>query len=635
MIRLSLIIVAISAYCFTNAADIDYNVKNIPKELLQNANAVKRNEKISFEVHSLTSTTYKQKYAFTILNEKGDRFATFLEYYDKLNKINSIEGSLYDGNGKLIKKLKSKEVIDLSAVDDISLIDDNRKKVHSFHHKVYPYTVEYEVEIKYYHTFYFPTWVTQEDEFVAVENSSFTIIHPEQYKVRYHQFNYKGEPKESTEKNIKSITWNISNTKAIKKEPYAPRWHELTTMVKVAPTDFQIENYKGDMSSWKEFGKFMYDLTKGRDVLPDNIKQQVKILTAQATSDVEKISILYHFLQKNTRYISIQLGLGGWQPFEATYVAKKGYGDCKALSNYMYSLLKEVGIKSHYALIKAGAFDNMIMPEFPSNQFNHAILCVPVKNDTIWLECTSQTNPFGYMGDFTGNRKALLITEEGGVVVNTKNYLKEDNLQIRKAVGKIIEDGSLQTSIETKYFSMQQDQLHKLINFLSKDKVKEILQADLGLPTYNIDHFKYTEKKNIKPEIQEDLELYVANYATITGKRLFITPNLLNKSTNKISSEDRVHDLCINYAYKDVDTIEYQIPAGYKTESVPQDITLVTKFGIYNSSIKFIEDKLIYTRTREQYSGRFSNKDYNDLVAYYNEIYKADRNKIVLVKSDQ
>jgi hypothetical protein len=634
MIRITLIFIAISICCFTYAADIDYNVKNIPNELLKNANAVKRNEQIHFAIHSLTNTTYKQKYAFTILNEKGDRFATFLEYYDKLRKINSIEGSLYDANGKLLKKLKSKDIIDLSAVDDISLMDDNRKKIHSFHHKVYPYTVEYEVEIKFFHTFYIPGWITQEDEFVAVENSSYSITHPEQYKVRYHQFNYVGEPKILNEKGLKNITWKITNKQAIKKESYAPRWHELTTMVSLAPTDFQIDNYKGDMSSWKEFGKFMYDLSKGRDALPDNIKQQVKTLTARATSDVEKISILYDFLQKNTRYISIQLGLGGWQPFEATYVAKQGYGDCKALSNYMYSLLKEVGIKSHYALIKAGAFDNMIMPDFPSNQFNHAILCVPVKNDTIWLECTSQTNPFGYMGDFTGNRKALLITEEGGVVVNTKNYLKEDNLQVRKAVGKIIEDGSLQTSIETKYFSMQQDQLHKLINFLSKDKVKEILQADLGLPTYNIDGFKYTEKKNIKPEIQEDLELFVANYATITGKRLFITPNLLNKSTSKMANEERVYDLCINYAYRDVDTIEYQLPAGYKPESVPKDVALVTKFGNYSSSIKFVEDKLIYTRIREQFSGRFSNKDYNDLVVYYNEIYKADRNKIVMVKSE-
>jgi hypothetical protein len=94
---------------------------------------------------------------------------------------------------------------------------------------------------------------------------------------------------------------------------------------------FKLDNYKGDMSTWKGFGKFIYELSKGRDVLPDDIKQQVKSLTARASSDVEKIKILYDYLQKNTRYISIQLGLGGWQPFEATYVAKKGYGDCKAL----------------------------------------------------------------------------------------------------------------------------------------------------------------------------------------------------------------------------------------------------------------------------------------------------------------
>jgi hypothetical protein len=54
MIRLSFIIIAITVYCISFAADIDYNVKNIPQELLKDANAVKRMEQISFEIHSLT-----------------------------------------------------------------------------------------------------------------------------------------------------------------------------------------------------------------------------------------------------------------------------------------------------------------------------------------------------------------------------------------------------------------------------------------------------------------------------------------------------------------------------------------------------------------------------------------------------
>ena len=95
------------------------------------------------------------------------------------------------------------------------------------------------------------------------------------------------------------------------------------------------------MNTWEGFGKFISELLKGRDVLPDDIKVKVHQLTDQLKDDKQKVYVLYDFLQKNTRYISIQLGIGGWQPFDAKYVAAKRYGDCKALSNYMVALLKE------------------------------------------------------------------------------------------------------------------------------------------------------------------------------------------------------------------------------------------------------------------------------------------------------
>jgi hypothetical protein len=80
----------------------------------------------------------------------------------------------------------------------------------------------------------------------------------------------------------------------------------------------------------------------------------------------------------------------------------------------MYSLLNAVNIKAYWAIIRAGVNEYPADPGFPNNSFNHEILCIPFKNDTTWLECTSTTQPFGKLGSFTENRNALLITEDGG-----------------------------------------------------------------------------------------------------------------------------------------------------------------------------------------------------------------------------
>jgi hypothetical protein len=631
--RYLLLILFCSASALAQASDAPYAVSLIPESLKKDAHLVKRMEDIRFTIISTSQSLLRYKYALTILNENGDPYAGLTEYYDKLRQVSSIEGNLYDAEGKLIRRLKSKEVLDLSAVDDVSLIDDNRRKVHHFYHKVYPYTVEYEVEVKYNNTFSIPSWFPQEHEQQGVEQSTYTLITPRDYTVRYRMHNYKGEPAQTTDKDRKVYTWQVKGLTPIKREFAAPRWHELTTVVSMAPTEFEIEGYKGNMATWKDFGLFMTTLKKDRDQLPEAVKQTVQKLTAGLKDDREKVKVLYHYLQQNTRYISIQLGLGGWQPFPAAYVAQKGYGDCKALSNYMYSLLKEADIRSSYALIKAGSGDDMVMHDFPSNQFNHAILCVPMQKDTIWLECTDQSVPAGYMGAFTGNRKALLIDESGGTVVSTVRYGLNENTQKRTISAVLDERGTLQAKVITNYKAIQQDYLSGMVEHLSGDKVKEVLNEELGLSSYQVNSFKYNQKKEAVPEIDEELDLMVNNFATVSGKRMFITPNLLNKASTKLTEDtSRKYGLEFRLEYRDVDTVMINIPTGYKVESIAQDVNLKTKFGSYSASMKFADNKITYIRTREQYAGKYVVKDYSELVKYFNAIYKADRNRIVLVK---
>jgi len=341
-------------------------------------------------------------------------------------------------------------------------------------------------------------------------------------------------------------------------------------------------------------------------------------------------------MQKNTRYISIQLGIGGWQPFDAAYVATKGYGDCKALSNYMYSILKEVGITSYYTIIRAGKNAGYITDDFPSQQFNHVILCVPVQKDTMWLECTSQTLPAGYLGDFTCNRYGLLINKTGGDLVHTPKYTLADNLEIRKIKSVLDENASLTIKANTTYKGLEQDDVQDMINYLSRDKVKEYLQKQLDFPTYDVEQFEYKENKSMIPEVKEKLDLHVSNYASITGKRLFILPNVMSRSNTKLKAdEERKYDIVLQHEHRLIDSVEIEIPKGYEPESFPQPVSIENKFGKYYCITKLSNNKIEYYRIMEQYSGRFPAKDYEELVKFYDDIYKADRNKVVLVKKEQ
>ncbi len=617
-----------------NANDGDFAVSKIDPALLKNAHAVVRVDEMKFEIKSLTHTNTTNHYAITILNEKGERWADFYEYYNKYREINSIEGILYDAEGKELKKIKKKDTKDESGVDGGTLMDDSRFKAHNFYYKVFPYTIEYTIETTNKNTFSFPSWTAQGGGSISVEQSSMTVIFPTDYEIRYKAFNYDNKPIEKNDNNKKSLTWSAKNLQAIIREPFAPMLHEIIPMVIFGPTDFQMDDYKGNMSTWKDFGKFIYDLKKGRDQLPENIKQTVHTIADKITDPKEKISSLYKFMQDNTRYISIQLGIGGWQPFPASDVATKRYGDCKALTNYMYSILQEVGINSYYTLVRAGKYDKYITTDFPSQQFNHVILCTPLQQDTVWLECTNQTLQAGYLSDFTCDRPALLIDETGGKLIHTPIYRMNDNLQVRNIVGKIDDKGNLQINTKAVYHGLQQDDYHDLIKGLSKEKLKDVLNELLSLSMYDIVDFDYKELNTRIPSIQENLNITASGYATVTGKRMFIQPNIMTKTNRKLSIDStRKYHVVLDNEYIDIDSVELEIPIGYAVELLPSNINITSKFGKFTATTKVENNKLYYFRRVEQSSGKFSKDDFNELVKYFETIYKADRSKVVLVKN--
>ncbi len=622
-------------FCFTVsvfATENDYAVSKIPPALLEKSSAIKRYEYVEYEIKDMGNAVYYYKKAVTILNETGEKHAGWAEGYNKFSKITYIEATLYDADGKKIRELKQSDVGDYSNGDG-SLADDARVKSHNFYYKVYPYTVEYVVEINKNQLLFMPSWIPVEDEDFAVEKSVFRIKCPEDYKIRYKCYQ-TNEPLITNESKKKVYSWTINNFNSIPDEFASPPWQKITPTVIVGASDFKIGDFKGNMNDWVSLGKFVYELKKDRDKLPPDIISAVHNIADKIPDTRKKIDALYTYMQQNTRYISIQLGIGGWQPFDAASVAQKKYGDCKALTNYMYALLKEAGIRSVYSLIKAGEYAWYMHEEFPSSQFNHVILSVPLEKDTLWLECTDQTLQAGYLSGFTCNRFALMVDQDGGHLVRTPNYTAKDNQQIRKIDALLDETGKLKAESVTLFSGTQQDDLFNLIHSKTKKEQLEVLKKVIDLPNYDISSFEYTPLKTDIPSILEKISLIAENYAQVSGKRMFIQPNLLSRSSFRPKEGERQFDINLQSEFRDIDTIEITIPAGYGIEAMPQSTSFKNKFGEYKVNFKVDGNKIIFTRFYERRAGQFPKSDYPELVKMYNDVYKADRGKLVLVKKE-
>ena len=623
-------------YIFTgNAKDkreSKYPVSTIPENLTKDANAVCREYTHEFALKDYGKATERVKMVVTVLNERGEHFGFLMVFYDKFVKVNSISGKSYDALGFQDDRLNNSLINDVNITSSGTLYDSNRMKVARFESDKYPYTVEYDYEIEHNGLLAYPTWNPIESYDFAVEKSSFVVSWPEEMEIRTRELNlpYKcSSIKKENGKNI--VEWKLNSLSAIREEPYSAEIHTFVPQVLIAPTQFIFDNYPGKMTSWKDFGDWIWKLNAGRDQLPPQRQAEIRDIVGETNDTVKVIRQLYEYMQKRTRYVGIQLGIGGYQPFPAETVDRLGYGDCKALSNYMRALLNCVGIPSVYVIAGVANNPGILYTDFPSvNQNNHAVVCVPVNNDTLWLECTSQTQPMGYFGEKSAKRKVLLITENGGLLTNTPILNATQNQQLRHAELEISANGSMQGSVNTTFSGYQYDFVSSIINESYKEQEKELLD-DLALPGLKISGIAYAENKDILPSASETYLINSDLFATKTGTRLFIPLNVFNKRKSSPQNvENRLLPFELQYAYHDKDSLTFLLPEGFQAESLPKAKTLSTEFGEYNSTITLSEKRVSYIREITIKNGEWPNEKYADFVDFFAKIVEFDKAKLVM-----
>ncbi len=612
-------------------AQDNYDADLIPANLRNRANAIVRNSVVTVDMRTADNVSYTVSKAITVLNKNGENSARLVLFYDKNTSIKNIKGEVYNEVGKLSAKFSQSDFSDESAINDFSLFEDSRVKHYLPSVNSYPYTIVYNYEIRYRQNLIIPDWVPQTANDVAVEKSSYVLISKAGDEFRVKSQNVGTQPEEQLVKDQKTTTWKVSNLLASKPEPYSPFRETYQTMVKVAPKNFSYYNVKGDYSNWQELGKWQYEnLLKGRNTLSEPTMQTIRDLVKGETSDKEKARKIYQYLQNKTRYISVQIGIGGFQPTKAADVDRLGYGDCKALVNYMQALLNVAGIESYYCVVEAGTEKKSLDPSYASmNQGNHVILCMPLKGDTTWLECTSQKIPFGYLGDFTDDRYVLACTPAGGKLLRTPKLSASQNLQIRQAQLTLSKDGNIDGHVKTIFSGAQYDN-HEAIVDKPLTEQQKLLKEAYDIDNINFNQVSYQQNKAIKPEATEDIAISIRNYATLNNDKLFLKPNAFNIKSNVSESRNRTLPLYINRGYTDIDTISYELPENIIPLIAPDEKEIKSEFGSYSSKTKIEGNKLIYTRKFVLNEGTFAPALYAEFAKFIANVNTSDHLKLYL-----
>ncbi len=552
--------------------------------LTVNANAVINKYHITYEVKSPTDIRKTTNYKATVLNQSGRNYGSVRTSVDNHSKITSFNGTVSKADGTIIDKIKQSDLKNVPSYPDFVFAADDRVCYYEPAIQDYPYTLEYEVTVANSGLIAFDTWAPIDNTGLSCDTASYTIIYPEDYKIRYKSFNIPGKPvMHKLDGNRSLISWSIGDFAAIEINNFIPPMETFLPFMMVMPEKFSFDGYYGEVADAKSYGLWVSGLIVDRGDLNPGTKERMAALTADAAGTREKVSRVYRFMQENTRYVAVAYGIGGIQPAPADKVSQYGYGDCKGLSNYMKALLSSVGIKSYYAEIGNGR-KRIEHDEYTFLQTNHVILCVPDGNDTIWLECTNPYYNAGYPGYSNSNRKALLVTEKGGILVNTPRADSSNSCRVAKYELEIRPDGSSAYKIiEESTGHYFEDRLY--IKYIPRNDALKYLYRDLPLRNHEIKSFAITTDTDKLAKLTTTIDGNLSKYGTVAGKRLIIpaVPWRLFRTVPKIEA-DRKADIFFYEHTACSDTVIIKIPDGYMITTQDQTKEFSNEIGRYRQS---------------------------------------------------
>lgn len=598
--------------------------------LTQNAYSIVQRASTEMICDSPTSAVRKESFVVVILNEKGKDEANFICSCDKFTTLSKFSGEILDAKGKTIRKIKKS---DLQMTEYSShLTTDDYRYYYECNIPSYPFTVIYEWEVKYKNGLIrYPLFIPQASYNQSLGKATYRLQTPAGTPCRYRAVNTEASVKQETAPDGSLLTEvSFGFLPAIEREPYGPSATDLFPHIYFAPNHFSYDGTQGDMTTWKEYGTWHQQLLTGRDQLPDPIKAKIHELTAHCPTPREKVKAIYDYLAATTRYVSIQLGIGGLQPIAAADVSRTGFGDCKGLSNYVRAMLAEVGIDSRYTIINTD--EERLLHDFSSaDQMNHAILQVPLPGDTLWLECTNAELPFGYVHSTIAGHDAVLIGPNGGAFCRLPSY--PDSLNTQTTTARITLSPTGEAKIEARETSQLFQYEHTAyITHLEPAKQKDRLRSGISLTQANIGTVQISEQKNAIPQIDINYTINSNQYGTKTGNRLFIPGNIFRKGFRAPESKQRMYDIYIDYGYLDTDSIYLQLPEGYTIESLPRPISVNNRFGSFQTSIQQENKEIRLVHRLLMRKGIFSKDTYEELAEFRKMIAGQYDGKIILKK---
>ncbi len=592
----------------------------------------------------------RYRHAFKILRPEGRERGFVAVHFDKETRLTYLKAWSLPADGKDYE-VKEKEAVETSPFGE-SLYQDTRLKFLRIPAAEPGNVIGYEYEQRRRPQILQDTWWFQDD--IPVRRARFELQLPKGWEFKPFWLNHSVvNPQPAGES---QWVWELENVPALETEPAMPSRRALEGRLGVTyyPRDTEGRGGTGkSQGTWQHIGLWYAQLAADRRRATPEIHQKVTELTSGASTMHDKIQALATFVQKDIRYVAIEIGIGGYQPHAAEDVFKDRYGDCKDKVTLLSTMLQVIGVESYYVLINTSR--GVVSPEFPTAlTFNPAILAIRLPADVatanlnavgdskglgrlLFFDPTDPLTPLGYLPPWLQANYGLLVAQDGSELERLPLAPPTLNRLLRVATLTLTPTGSLYGDVQEVRWGAPAATLRaELLKAQTPDERRKVLESFLG---------KFLGGSLLMGTAVENLEKFdsilvlhyrfgAENYAKTAGDMLLVRPRVLGeKKTEVMEGKERKQAVEFFATTLESDIFEITLPGGYKVDELPPTTDASCGFAQYKSQVAVAGNVLRYQRIYTINDVLVPTERLDELKKFYRRVSSDERAMAVLKRA--
>jgi transglutaminase-like putative cysteine protease len=605
----------------------EFELPDVSKEKYPDASAVVVLDEARVDITHLEDrafSTMKRHRIVKILNEDGFRHANFIIPFDDNTEVIDLKARSIRPDGQIIP-LNTRYVFETSLYPDYVFYSDV-KSLRFAMPAVEPGTIlEFEWQLQARNFTFWTRWPFQQMDPVRI--SRYIVRFPRNIDINWKSYAMDIYPHIISEgSQYVTYVWEMRDIPALRPETGMPPGLAEIPSLLFSPVG---------IASWDAVADW-YQHLAGNRMRPDRaITQTVDSMLSGVQKPLEKLHVIFEFVRDKVRYLSIEIGIGGYQPHPASQVFSHLYGDCKDMATLIIAMAEAAGIDADPVLISTWQNGQMDTSIVSPAQFNHAIAVAPLPDGTtVWMDPTDKQTAFGELPWYDQNRLVLVVDDSSKAQLIRTPETGQENQSIREWDLTIDDSGRWAGSVSMRFIGTLARNLRLLLrkkpDYVHADWCEEELLK--RFPGSDVSEYAIHGLDEVNQPLQIDIHFSTEIRSDSTLAYTVFQPGTWSQYEwhRLFAPINRFSDITIEYSLIIQDEARIQYPETWTMISKSASVSRSEPFGGYYFRIREDSNCIEYKRYFRISEPRIRRSQYDQFRNFLNKVALYDREPVIL-----